>query len=243
MNPDLVFVALVASSFLAAVFGAAFSAGGALIVLAITSAVLPISAIVPIHSTLLVGASLTRIGLFWPDIDWSIVRPFLLGSVIGVLIGARTYVELPDTAIATAIGIVMLAVLWLPQIKWRPKIAYPWFSVGFLHSLLSTLFAYGAVLHAVILHTKLTRPQLVGTMAGCVTAMSLMKIAGYAWFGFDYSPYISVIVAGLAAALFGSWLGKKAGGYLSERWFRLIYRVLVTVTALRLLYVAIAANL
>lgn len=240
MSPDWVFVTIVSGSFVAAVFNAAFSVGGALIILAVTSTVLPVQAIVPIHSAILIGSTITRVGLFWRHIDWSLVLPFLVGSFFGALIGARTYIELPETFIATAIGILMLVALWLPQIKWRPKFKHPWGIIGFLHSLISTLFAYGAVLHSVVLHTSLSRPQIVGTMAGCLTGMSVFKIAGYAWFGFDYAPYLWIIAASFVTAIAGSWLGKLLGDRLSEHWFRLAYRALVTVTALRLLYVALA---
>ena len=72
---DSTFIAVVAGSFAAAVANAMFSAGGAMIVLAVTSTVLPIQAIVPIHSTLLIGSTSTRILFFWQHIDWKIVWP------------------------------------------------------------------------------------------------------------------------------------------------------------------------
>ena len=141
---------------------AVFSAGGALIILAITSTVLPIQAIAPIHSTLLIGSTATRVLFFWEHIDWRIAGPFLVGSLFGELIGARVYIELPEAFIATAISVLMLIALWLPKVTWRPRIRHPWAIVGFIHTLISTLFAYGALLHSVILHTDLKREQVVG---------------------------------------------------------------------------------
>ena len=243
MNPDLVFAIIVVGSFVASVFNAMFSAGGALIILAITATVLPVQAIVPIHSALLIGSAVSRIALFRAHIDWSIVWPFLVGSLIGSLAGARAYIELPESILATAIGVLMLVALWLPQVTWRPRMRHPWAVVGLVHSFISTLFAYGAVLHAVVLHTTLNRRQIVGTMAGCLSGMSVFKIAGYAWFGFDYAPFYIVITAAFAASLIGSWLGKQMGDGLPENWFRLVYRALVTITAVRLLYSALADNL
>ena len=92
---DLTFYALVLGSFLAAVSNAAFSSGGAMIVLAVTSTVLPVTAIVPIHSTLLIGSTTSRAIVFRQHIDWRIAGPFLAGSVVAVAIGARIYVDLP----------------------------------------------------------------------------------------------------------------------------------------------------
>ena len=239
MISDPVFVVLTIGSFVAAVFGAAFSVGGAQIILAITSTVLPVQAIVPIHSTLLIGSTATRTWMFREFIDWTIVTPFLIGSLVGAAIGARVYIELPEAIVATAIGLLMIIAIWIPPLSWRPGIRHPWAIVGLLHTLLSTLFAYGAVLHSVILQTDLKRQQIVGTMAGALLGMSALKIAGYVGVGFDYSPYYTVIAAAVVANILGTIVGKRLGEFLPERWFRLVFRILVTVTALRLLYVGL----
>lgn len=233
---DSTFVIIVAGTFVASLFNAAFSAGGALIVLAITSTVLPVQAIVPIHSTLLIGSTATRILFFWDYIDWKLVRPFIAGSFVGAFLGARIYVALPEAIIAVAIALVMLVAIWLPGLTWRPRIRHPWAIVGFIHSLLSTLFAYGALLHAVILHTGLDRRQIVGTLGGCLAGMSVFKIAGYAFYGFDYRPYYAVIAAAVIVSFAGTAGGKMIVDRLSEERFRLVYRVLITASALRLLY-------
>lgn len=236
---DATFYIIVTGSFLAALSNAAFSAGGAMIILAVTSTVLPVVSIVPIHSTLLIGSTSTRALFFWRQIDWKIAGPFLVGSVGAVAIGSRIYVELPDTIIATAISIVMLVAIWLPEVRWRPKLRHPWAIVGFIHSLLSTLFAYGALLHAIILHTGLKRRQIVATMAACLTGMSIFKISGYALNGFDYTPYLRIIVFSIAAAFLGTWVGKMVIDRISEALFRAVFRGLVTITAVRLLYVGL----
>jgi uncharacterized membrane protein YfcA len=240
VSVDWVFVALVAGSFLAAAFNAAFSIGGAMLILAITTTVLPVSAVVPLHSGLLVGSTVSRAWLFRPFMQGKIVLPFLLGSLFGAAIGTKIYVGLPDDIIAIAVGGMMLVAIWLPEISWRPKLKHPWVVVGFLHSLLSAMFAYGALLHAVVLHTGLERRQIIATMAGCLAGMSVFKIAGYALFGFDYAPYLIVIVVSIAASFLGTAVGKRLSEKLPEASFRLVYRVLVTVTALRLLYTALA---
>ena len=237
---DSTFLIVVAGSFVAAFFNAAFSAGGAIIILAVTSTVLPVSAVVPIHSALLIGSTTTRVALFRSYIDWKLTRAFLAGSVVGAGIGARIYVELPDRVVATAISCVMLVAIWLPQLKWRPAIRHPWVLVGFVHSLLSALFAYGAVLQSIMLQTRLDRKQVIGTMAGCLTGMGVFKIAGYALAGFDYRPYLVLILCSLLAAVVATAFGKLVVDRLSESLFRVAYRVLVTVTALRLLYVGLA---
>jgi uncharacterized membrane protein YfcA len=240
---DATMAVIVAGSFLASVANAVFSAGGALIILAITSVVLPIQAIVPVHSTLLIGSTATRVLFFWEHIDWKIAGPFLVGSLFGALIGARVYIELPEAVVAAAISLLMLIALWLPKVTWRPRLRHPWAIVGFIHTLISTMFAYGALLHSVILHTDLKRQQIVGTMAGGLTGMGVFKITGYIVVGFDYSPYLVTIAAAVAVSFLGTAVGKHLGNRLSEDKFRFIYRVLITITALRLLYVGLAQGI
>jgi len=230
---------IVLGSFIAAFSNAAFANGGAMIVLAVTTTVLPVSAVVPIHSALLIGSTVPRAVVFRDHIDWRITTAFLVGSVIAVIIAAPIYVSLSDEIIALAIAIVMLVAIWLPGISWRPKIKHPWVLVGFLHSFISTLFAYGAVLHAVILHTGLRRRQIVATMAASLTGMAVFKIVAYAANGFDYTPYIVPIALSIGAAFAGTWIGKLVIDRISERLFRAVFRLLVTLSALRLLYAGI----
>lgn len=111
MTVDPVFVALVLGSFSAAAFNAAFSIGGAMLILAITTTVLPVGAIVPLHSGLMIGSTVSRAWLFRPFMQGRIVLPFLLGSLFGAAIGTRVYVELPDDIIAIAIGSMMLVAI------------------------------------------------------------------------------------------------------------------------------------
>lgn len=242
MEVDWVFVVLVCASFLAAAFNAAFSIGGAMIVLAATTAVLPVVAIVPMHSGLLIGSTFGRMFMFWRYLRWDIAWPFLVGSLFGTALGARIYFELPEQVIALAIAVVMLIAIWLPEVSWRPRIKHPWTVVGFFHSLLSTLFAYGAILHAVALHAGLNRRQMVATLAGCLSGMSVFKIAGYAWYGFDYRPYLLLIVAAVLASIIGTWLGKRLSEQLPEDRFRMAYRLIITLTALRLMVTALTGG-
>ncbi|MDJ0749857.1 MAG: sulfite exporter TauE/SafE family protein [Woeseiaceae bacterium] len=230
---------IVIGSFVAAVCNAAFANGGAMIVLAVTSAVLPVSAIVPIHSTLLVGSTASRVVVFREHIRWHIAGPFLVGSFIAVAIASRLYVELPEQVIAIAVGVLMLIAIWLPAISWRPRIAHPWGIVGFVHSFLSTLFAYGALLHAVILQAGLRRREVVGTMGAALTGMAIFKITGYAVNGFDYGPYVVVIALSVLVAFAGTWVGKQLIDRISERAFRITFRLFVTITALRLMYTGV----
>lgn len=205
--------------------------------LAMMTSILPISAVIPLHSTLMFGSLLSRSWLFRKHIYWPIVIPFAIGCVIGVVVGARVYVDLPDWLIALVIGCLMLSV-WVPNVRWGMNIPKPFFFVGVVHSFMSTVFAYGGVFHAVILRTGLDKLQVTATIAGSLLTMGIMKVAGYATFGFDYIPYVWVILGAILISFAGTWLGKRVTHRISEEQFRIIFKVIMTLFGLRLLYQA-----
>ena len=54
-------------------------------------------------------------------------------------------------------------------------------------------------------------------------------------------PFLQIIVFSIAAALVGTWVGKLVIDRISEALFRRVFRLLVTVTALRLMYTGLFA--
>lgn len=233
---DLVFIIILLGSFIAAILNAAFATGGAFLMLAISASVLPINTIVPLQSTFLFGSLVSRCIYFWSSMVWKIVIPFSLGCIIGAFLGARIYLDLPDALIALAIGLLMLGSTWFPKINWNVPLKHPYFVVGILHSFLSTLFAFGAFLHTIIIRTQLNKPQITATLAGSLLMMGVFKIVGYIAFGFDYLPYLWLILGATLAGFAGTWVGKRVSITMSEQKFRLIFKCLITLFAFRLLY-------
>lgn len=236
-DPHVWLFALV--TFFSSVVSATFGLGGGLIILAVLGIVLPVSAMVPLHSILALGLLASRFWYFREHIDWVIVRAFIPGALIGVILGARTYVSLPESFIAATVSVLMLAAVWFPRVNWRPSFRHPFFYVGILHAFLSTLFSFGALMQPLMIRTRLNRMQIIGTLAAALFVMTFMKTVSYAAFGFDYRPYTWIIVAGVLASIPGAAVGKRlAHGFREDR-FRSAFRLVMTLLALRLLYKAV----
>ena len=233
---DAITLTIIVGSFISSFINAAFATGGAMLMLAISASVLPVSAIVPLHSAFMYGSLTSRCYYFHEHIAWHIVVPFALGCVIGTTVGARVYLDLPGAWIALVIGVLMLVSTWFPKVDWKIPLKHPFFAIGIIHSLLSTLFSFGAILHSVVLHTNLVRQQIIATLATSLVMMATMKIIGYTVFGFDYLPYISLIIGATVAGFAGTAVGKRVTHTMPENWFRLGFRALMTLLALRLLY-------
>lgn len=234
-SPGLIAIIAVAS-FVGSAVSAMFATGGAFLMLAISASVLPISAVVPLHTAFMFGSLVARVWYFWKEIFWPIALPFIFGCVIGTAVGAKLYLNLPEFVIALVLGLLMLGSTWLPKPRVEVRIKHPFFIVGVLHSLLSTLFAYGALLHPLIFRTSLNKTQITATLAGSLFAMGLLKIVGYVTFGFDYLEYLPLIVAATLAGFAGTWVGRHAHHRISENLFRQVFRAIMTLFAIRLLF-------
>lgn len=227
---------MVLTSFIAAAISGAFAIGGGFLMMGVCAAILPIAAVVPMHSALMLGTSLGRSYFFWKYVHWGITIPFILGCLIGAPAGTRVYVTLPETVIAVVVGVFMLGAVWFPPIGWRPRFRHPFFLVGVVHSFLSALFSFGGVMQPLMMRTRLDKMQVVATLAVSLLAMNVFKLGGYAAFGFDFRPYALLIALSVLAGVAGSGLGRRIVERLPEERFRLVFKLIMTVLALQLFY-------
>ena len=227
---------IIFGSFISTATSSAFGIGGGFVMIAILSSFLPITAMVPVHSVMMMGLSLSRTWYFYKDIDWTIVKPFVVGALIGAFAGTYLYVDLSEVFIAISIAILMLLAVWTPEIKLKREIPHPFFLIGVAHSFLSALFSFGGLFQPIMVRTKLSKMQITATLAGGLMCMNTFKITGYVIFGFDFKPYILVMVLAILAAFPGAKLGKAMLRRISEKQFRLVFKLIMTLFAFRLLY-------
>lgn len=232
---------LILGNLLAATFAAAIGIGAGPLMLVLMGSIVPLHALVPLHSVLMFGTTASRCWLFREHVQWRIAAPFILGTPLGALLGAKLYVSVPEKFIAIAIGTLMLVAVWLPRINWRPRVPHPFFLVGAIQSFVSAIIGFGAVLQTVIVHSRLSKLEVTGTLAASFTVMNLFKLLGFAVVGFAFAPYAGVLLIALAGGVLGSWLGRLLAHRLSERHFRTAFRVVLTLGALRILHRALLA--
>lgn len=228
-------------SFVASFVNAAFATGGVYILLLSSSAVLPLTAAVPLQSAFAAASLVARVAMFWEHIDWRIVKMFSLGCLVGVGIGTWTFAALPEQLIALLLGIVLLVLIWMPRLPILP-IKQPFIFVGMIHSYLGSLFGVGGVLQPLLLRTDLLKMQLTGTLAAAMLSLDVLKAVGYSSFGFDYLDYLPHIIGATIAGFAGTWVGKRVTHHVSETLFRQVFRVLVSVVALRFIYIGLSGG-
>ncbi len=212
--------------------------GGSIVLLACLSLVLPITAVVPLVSAVLVGAQLFRFITFYRYINWAIAVPFVGGAVVGAAIGAYSYALMPDYLLCGTLGVTLLAILWLPRIRLRFQLPYPYWWLGAVHTWLSTITGLGGLLQGTLLRGNYTRHAIIGTIAASLSCMSILKVVGYIAVGFDFSLYWWAICLATLVSVPGTWVGKHALKYVSDHQFRWALRWFLTLFSLRLFWLA-----
>jgi uncharacterized protein len=103
---------------------------------------LPPTALVPIQGVVQLGSNLSRAVLSWRETLKPIVAPFLVGSIIGVAIGAQFVVALPKYWLQIVIAIFILVSTWAPRLQSTSTGKGKFFIVGVLTTIV-TMFVGG----------------------------------------------------------------------------------------------------
>jgi uncharacterized membrane protein YfcA len=228
------------ASLAASAISACFSVGGGYILFGAISAIMPLPAAIAMQSVLSFGSLFSRTHAFWPEIDWSIVRTFTAGSLVGVGAGLWLFVRTPEGVLSLLLGLLLFILAWAPRLKWALHRQAAYFGVGILHAVVSTLFGLGAILQPVLLRSSLARTAIVGTFATCIILLEVLRTLGYASTGFPYAVYWHEILVATVTGLAGTYLGKRMVPVISERHFRFVMRLFITGLGLRFVHKGLA---
>ena len=235
---ELVVVTL--GCFAAAFVNAAFATGGVYIMLASISAILPLTVAIPLLPAFALPSLISRVYLFWQHINWPIVKSFVIGSVIGVLLGGQVFVSLSERHLSLMIGLLLLLLTWWPHIKVTMPVSQLFLYVGISHSFLGTLFGAGGILQSTIIRTSLLKAQMTGTLAASLFAMDIFKISSYMFNGFSYQRYLPHLCAATVAGYIGVWAGKRASSFISDKTFRVVFKIIITLVAVKFIYAGLS---
>lgn len=240
--PDVsawMFAGLMAASMFTTFCGVALGAAGGLVLLAILATVFPPAVLIPMHTVVQLGSNCTRITMMWRWIMRDTLLPFLAGTVIGAVAGAQIFVSLPSAVLQGILGVFILIMVWMPNMTEvggrRGRFAVLGFGATFLGIFVS---ATGSLLAPFIAGTAPDRRNYTATFAALMIMVHSAKLVAFAVIGIAIGAYLPLMGAMIAASTVGNWLGKLALEKTPEKAFRLVFKVIITVLAMRLLWVA-----
>ncbi|MFN3958543.1 MAG: sulfite exporter TauE/SafE family protein [Parvularculaceae bacterium] len=220
---------VVAASFFTSALTAAFGLGGGLALLGVMGALFPPAAVIPVHGLAQLGSNAGRFWLQRASVVWEIAGWFAAGSLIGAIIGARLFVEVPERLLQALIGAFVLLTVWGPKPKGFSPGVRTYAVTGAASAVLSMFVgATGPIAAAMVGAARLDKLKTVATHAAAMTAQHLLKALAFGFVGFAYADWAFLILAIVAAGFAGTSFGTKALHAMPEARFRQGFTLILT---------------
>jgi uncharacterized protein len=230
-------LASLATSVLSAIVG---MAGGVVLLSVMLLFYEPLLAI-PLHGVIQLVSNGSRTWIQRGHVEWWIVLRYALLLLPTGFVGIAVLRSLPPDVARAGIGIFVLLATWTPQsllIGTHPErlaAGRRFLLLGGVVGLLNTTIgATGPLIAPFFLNLGLDRRELVGTKAACQALGHLAKLAIFGTSGFAFGLWLGPLAILCAATVAGTWLGSRILGRVSETLFTGLYKVVLTVVALRL---------
>ncbi len=236
---ELVFYGLVLAPFATAFVGCVTGTAGGLLLLALMAQVFPPVVLVPVHTVVQLGAGCTRVLIMWRHVMVGTLFPFLIGAVVGAAAGAQVFIILSAALLQGIIGGVILFLTWAPAVARtgpeRMRFGFLGFGATFLGMFVS---ATGTMLSPFVASAAPDRRNYAATFAALMALVHVAKLAAFSFLGVAFGAYLPLIGLMIVSATFGNWVGARVLERIPERCFRMVFKVLLSTLAVRLLWVA-----
>ncbi|TGG93856.1 sulfite exporter TauE/SafE family protein [Natronospirillum operosum] len=237
---DWAFWLLVVCSYFTSALTAALGIGGGVTLLAIMANLLPALSVVPVHTVVQFGSNFGRLLTLRGFADWRILLWFSLGGVVGALAGGQLVISVPAAVIQTAMGVFILYSAWLPIFKLssgRSSMALLGGVTSFLGMFIS---GTGPFVYVVLKDLFSDRRGVMATVAAINVSQQAVRAIIFALLGFAFAQWWLLIALMIATGFLGTLTGKvfleRVPLHIAQRLLKLV----LTLLALRLLYVGIS---
>lgn len=202
----------------------------------------PIQAI-PVIALVAIVANLSRIFLWWSDINWKVCFVYSLTAIPAVILGVNTLVTLNERLVEITLGLFLI--LLIPTRRWMRKknfylklwqMSLVGAGIGYLTGIVATT---GAINTPFFLAFGLTKGAFLGTEAASTLSILFTKGITFHYLGFLNS---TAIIQGLligSCVLAGSIFSKKIVLALPEKRFLLLMELVMLISGVSILSMAI----
>jgi uncharacterized protein len=233
----MMFFGLTALAAFTSGFGVVAGLGGGVLLLGVMALVFPPATVIPLHGMVQFGTSIGRIVLMRRYVLTAPLAAFAAGALIGAGIGGQLVVSLPTALLQAILGGFLLYVCWAPRVVGVRLSRRKFFFLCAAGALLSMFVgATATILAPFVVGVSPDRRHYVATQGALMIMVHGLKAVAFGLLGFAFGPYLPLLAAMVAAGFAGTWVGSRLLDHMPERLFRTIFRVVLIVLAVRLLY-------
>jgi uncharacterized membrane protein YfcA len=237
------YIILCAASLLTAGVSAVLGMAGGIMLLAVLLLFLDPAVAIPIHALVQLTSNSSRTVIHARSVRRDLLFPYAL---LLLPAGALTLplVQLaPADALRLGIGVFVLVATWRKswlllgvdpsRIPVRPRFALVGAGAGAIGPLVG---ATGPFIAPFFLDIGLTRFELIGTKAACQATGHLAKMVLFGVAGFAFLEYGELILGMAVSVVVGTWLGTRLLKRIDDDRFIQLYKITLTLVALRLVW-------
>lgn len=234
-------VGLIVLSYFTSTLTAAAGIGGGIVLISVMASFLPPATVLPVHGVVQLGSNAGRTALMWKHVSPRITVLFVAGAVVGVAVAAWIFVGLSTETLQLLLALFILFSLWTPKFK-PSNLPEPGFVVVGAVATFCTMFvgATGPLVATFMSTERLQRHGVVATAAACLSSQHVLKIVAFGILGFHFLPWVPLLAAMIASGFLGTLTGRRVLDHIPERIFAQLFRVVISLLALRLLWVALS---
>ena len=242
-------VILIVAAFITSSISAVLGMGGGIILLGIMAIIIPEGyVVVALHGIVQLISNLTRSFVFRDHIRKDIISQYLPGAILGLSLSSiiiftlisffqvESATEIKIDFLKPLIGIFILWFLFGKRHKIKTKHPH-FFGVGALSGLCTVFIgATGPLIAPFFLKGKLTKENIIANKAACQAISHLGKIPLFIlFFEFNYFSELGILVPLTIAVFVGTNAGKQLLQFIPDKVFRLLFRGVLTIIAIKLI--------
>ena len=242
-----VYLILAIVALLTSMLSAVLGMGGGILLLATMFCFLSHADSIPTHAAVQIASNGTRVMAFLHNVDWRALRRFVCGAVPGAMVGMYLLWILgqPERAepyLKTLVGAFILVATYLPKPKGDGAGRERWFdfpAIGLLAGVAAlTVGAIGPLIAPMFARRGFVKERLIATKAICQLVIHTMKIPAFILLrDLEFGRLGMLALVMICMVIPGTLLGKKVVKGVSERHFKIAYRVALTVAGLKVLLI------
>jgi uncharacterized protein len=241
LDPGTALLLIIATGF-TSFMTAALGIGGGVMLLAVMATVMPVSALIPVHGLVQLGSNGNRALMTRRHIDWHMLKFFSIGAVMGAAVASVVVIQLPLMIIQLAIAGFILFLVWGPKPRNRDMSNTGRMAAGAFTTFVSMFVgATGPLVAGFVHRNAYDKLKLTSTFAACMTFQHSLKALVFSAVGFAFWQWLPLTLVMIASGAGGTWIGLKVLNRIPTEKFRLAFKVVVTLLAIRLLWQALQA--
>jgi uncharacterized protein len=235
---------LIIASLITAMFSTVAGIGGGTMLIGFIILMVDFALVLPVYGAIQMVSAGSRVWLFRKDVDWSMFVTFGIAFVPGAIIGGLLWYYFVNTEEAQPYIKMIIAAYLLMYLKFSSYRVAPGnqtrlllIAGGLCGFAALTVGAVGAVIAPFVDALELKKERAIAAIGVMSMFSNIIKLPLLFVIADRVDWTLALIIGGMCVATFcGVYAGRGAQKYVSEAQFRRLFRIVLTVLGVKLLF-------